>query len=171
MQLNPVEAPDKLGDTIRLVAISAIREVNENYEGIVKLIESKVQTMRTELQYEHANPLDRLVIEQVLTAWVQWYIAGILFDADLSKNRSWRENQYYTKRYKECQTRLTKSIEQLAKIRQISSHDLHIITPEDIAEQNRENELFKAEYEARSLKMKQEIEEDIRREQAEEDED
>ena len=84
--------------------------------------------MRADFQYRHVNSFDRLLIDQLTTAWVHWYVAGWLMDGELSINRTWRQNEYYAKRYQQCQTRLTKCLDQLARIRQIPATKLHIVT-------------------------------------------
>ncbi len=132
--------PQYFGDDIRraaLVVLATSREHlanrDESLRGLstpedkpkvdvdrtIAEVEAKVTELRQEFQYDESNTFNRLVIEQLLTAWVQWYVAGWLLEAELPTDRSQGQNQYFSQRYQQCQTRLTKAIDQLAKIRQI----------------------------------------------------
>ena len=104
-------------------------KISCNVDDKIAAIEAKVKSMRDEFQYDLANTFDRLMIDQVTTAWVHWYVAGWLLDGELASNRSWRQNQYFDKRYHQCQSRLTRALDQLAKIRQIPSSKLQIKVP------------------------------------------
>ena len=168
----PPTSSDQLGEAARRMAIESIRQVADNLDdGPINQIEAKIKSMRQELQYDHANTFDQLLIEQVLTAWVQWYSACWLLDGDLVKNRTLAENNYFSRRYNQCQIRLDKAIAHLSKVRQIDQSRFHITTPEDLAERKLKRAQNEAEYESQRLKMEQEIEEEYQREQAEEDED
>ncbi len=136
--MSPARA-EELGADIRRIALEALRGITRpnqepcvaiacNIDQTIAEVESKVHAMRQEFQYEDANPFDKLVIEQLLLAWVQWYVAGWLLEGELSRDRTWRENHYFTKRYHQCQFRLSKAIDQLARIRQISGSYLILET-------------------------------------------
>ena len=127
--------PQYFGDDIRRAALESLRGISApedstqiDVERTIADVEAKVTELRKEFQYDDSNTFNRLVIEQLLTAWVQWYVAGLLLEAELPTNRSLRQNQYLTHRYQQCQTRLTKAIDQLAKIRQIPAARLTLET-------------------------------------------
>ena len=147
------EESEELSDDIRRIAIESLRELRQGpkenranfdgetsnnddrqvtvfctIDGTIAEIKEKVRKMRADFQYRHVNSFDRLLIDQLTTAWVHWYVAGWLMDGELSINRTWRQNEYYAKRYQQCQTRLTKCLDQLARIRQIPATKLHIVT-------------------------------------------
>ncbi len=139
-QTNP-EAFKQLGEDLRHIAVEALRgipspdslpygqpkvTVSCDIESTIAQIDVYVEELRQELQYDDANPFDKLLIEQILVAWVQWYVAGWLLDGELAQKRSWRENQYFTQRYQQCQSRLTRAIAQLSKLRLIHPCRLRI---------------------------------------------
>lgn len=136
----------QLGNDIRRVALEAFRSFaslcSADQEGqyvttpsdvdqTITQIETQVEVMRQDFQYDEANAFDKLLIEQILVAWVQWYVASWLLDGQLAQNRTWRENQYFTQRYQQCQSRLTRSIDQLAKLRMIHPSRLMLETQAD----------------------------------------
>ena len=178
-------AAEQLGDEVRRITMEALRGItadraitgsNEpqvkfrcNIESTIIEVETKVLELRQDLQYEHANPIDKLVIEQLLTAWVQWYVSGWLLEGELIPNRTWRQNQYFLRRYQTSQAKLTKAIDQLSRIRQISPSNFHITTPEDIAERKRIQQQHDAEYQSRQLEWQKQAEEEHQREQEEDD--
>lgn len=141
---NNPELFKQLGENIRRVAIEALRGIPkpENAEGptvtltcnidqTIADIDAHVEALRRDFQYDEANPFDKLLIEQILVAWVQWYVASWLLDGQLAQSRSWRENQYFIQRYELCQSRLTRAIDQLARIRLINPKRLRLETQED----------------------------------------
>ncbi len=132
---SSTKKPQYFGDDIRRAALESLRGISAtedkpkvDVEQTIVDVEAKVTELRNEFQYDESNTFNRLVIEQLLTAWVQWYVAGWLLEAELPANRSQCQNQYYTQRYQQCQTRLTKAIDQLAKIRQIPAGRLKLET-------------------------------------------
>ena len=137
---SPSDMPEHLGYEIRRIALEALRGIPSpkadephvplvcDIEETIVNVEEKVAQLRRDLQYEESNTFNRLVIEQLLTAWVQWYVAGWLLEAELPADRSQGQNQYFSQRYQHCQTRLTKAIDQLAKIRQIPAGRLKLET-------------------------------------------
>ena len=102
-----------------------------NVEQTIAEMEAKVQSMRQDFQYELVNSFDRLLVDQLTTAWVQWYVAGWLNDGVITSSRTCRQNQYYAQRYQQCHSRLTRAIDQLARIRQIPASALCIETQAD----------------------------------------
>ena len=185
-EITPPES-EQLSQEINRLALEALRGISPGpsserqdaprvtirckIDDTIAEVAAKVKSLRDELQYEHANPFDRLVIDQLTNAWVQWYVAGWLLDGELVPNRTWRENQYYALRYKQCQTRLTKAIDQLARIRQISSQALDIITPEEKAANQLRNQQQEEERKAKFQAMMDELEAEIKAEEEENDED
>ena len=147
------QAAELLGDDVRRLTLECLRDLeakkpnsNEDrprvqltcrIEQTVDDVKTKVAQLRQELQYEDANIFDRLIIEQLLSAWVQVFVASWLLDGELPSNRTWRENQYFERRYQLCHTRLAKAIDQLSKIRQI---DVSCLTIETKAERDAEAE-------------------------------
>ncbi len=143
-QTTKPEAFRKLGEDIRRIAVEALRGIPDSdqddgpsvtltcdIDQTIAEIETHVEALRKDFQYDDANPFDKLLIEQILVAWVQWYVASWLLDGQLAQKRSWRENQYFTHRHQLCQTRLTRAIDQLARLRLIHPNRLRLETQAD----------------------------------------
>ncbi len=109
-----------LEDEIRQRSIDVLHQMGFDDDMIAKTseqIKERIQTIRADFGIEKAVPFERLLIEQIATAWVQWFIANLLIDSQSMASRTWRQNQYLEQRYQRCQNRLTKSIDQLARVR------------------------------------------------------
>ena len=72
--------------------------------------------------------------------------------------RSWQQNQYFTQRYSLCQNRLSKAIDQLAKLRQIPSGRNHLETLAEKEARIMKQEAFNAKWE--KIRASWEIEDD-----------
>ena len=115
----------ELEDEVRRLSLEALRGIEESDratlackvdETIVE-VASKVRAMQQEFKLDTASPVERLVIEQVTTAWVQWYVAAWLLESEYCQKRSYRQNQYLERRYTRSQVRLSRAIDQLTKLR------------------------------------------------------
>ena len=110
----------ELEDEIRQRSIDTLHQMGFDDAMIAKTSEQmieKIETIRTDFGIEKAVSFERLLIEQIATAWVQWFIANLLIDSQSMASRTWRQNQYLELRFNRCQNRLTKSIDQLARVR------------------------------------------------------
>ena len=120
---NKVRAPlvrSELEDEIRQRSIDVLHQMGFDEAMIGKTseqIKERIETIRADFGIDKAVPFERLLIEQIATAWVQWFIANLLIDSQSMASRTWRQNQYLEQRYQRCQNRLTKSIDQLARVR------------------------------------------------------
>jgi hypothetical protein len=122
-----------------------------NVEQTIAEMEAKVLSMRHDFQYELVNSFDRLLVDQLTTAWVQWYVAGWLNDGVFTTSRSLRQNQFYAQRYQQCHSRLTRTIDQLARIRQIPASALRLETQADKDAKDEAERRRNAEREAKLL--------------------
>ena len=167
-EVQPVtpQESEQLSSDIRRLALESLRGLSNpdvgprvtlscNVNKTIGEVEAKVQSLRDDFQYEHANSFDKLVIDQLTTSWVHWYVAGWLLDGELAANRTHRQNQYFTQRYHQCQGRLTKAIDQLTRIRQIPNGNLHITTQE---ERDANSKKYREEFDARRAQLMAEIE-------------
>ncbi len=157
LAVEPDES-NRLSGEIRRLALESLRCLSNPVDGprvtigcnvdrTIAEIEAKVQSLRVDFQYEETNSFEKLLIDQLTTAWVHWYVASWLLDGELTVNRTWRQNQYYGHRYQQCQTRLTKSLDQLVRIRQIRESDLIRISraeKEANVQRNRDREVVRA---------------------------
>ena len=154
LNLDPINAHrvDSITSQIQRLALEPIRDlcndngnsqatIDQTFEEIVAEVEAQIQNLRQEFQVEDGNVFHRLIVEQICTAWVQWFVAGVLLDANPPDKRQWRENNYFNQRYLHCQNRLTQASDQLAKIRCIPSHKLHLESlAEKLAKQKERDE-------------------------------
>ena len=164
-----IEQTETLANNIRRVALEPLRDlhnsartdgitIDQTFEETMAEVEARIQNLRQEFQYEDSNAFQRVIIEQICTAWVQWFVAGMLLEAQSPAARSWQQNQYFTQRYSLCQNRLSKAIDQLAKLRQIPSGRIHLETLAEKEARIMKQEAFNAKWE--KIRASWEIEDD-----------
>ena len=83
-----------------------------------------VEVMRKDFAYDHSDQIEQIIIEEILTAWVQSFVSTLIADRVFASNLSERQNVYLEKRSLRCRNRLARAIEQLARIRNLSSRHL-----------------------------------------------
>ena len=166
-----IEQTETLANHIRRIALEPIRElhnsaqkegiaIEQTFEETMAEVEARIQNLRQEFQYEDSNAFHRVIIEQICIAWVQWFVAGMLLDAQPPEGRSWRLNQHYTQRYNQCQLRLSRAVDQLAKLRQIPQQRIHLETIAEREARIMKQEAFKAKWEAKVASWNKDNEED-----------
>jgi hypothetical protein len=90
--------------------------------GEVKaFLTAKVQTLKAELGYQAANPIERLLIDQILKAWVRLRAADANHEAGFnSGGLSVSQAVFHEQFLSNAQRRLTQAIEALARVRNLS---------------------------------------------------
>lgn len=105
-----------LGTMLRGMSMDIVNEC----EPLRKRITSSVKTMRKELGYQEAPGIEKLLIEQILTNWVQATMIGLRSEANRNREHGIQTGEYLDRRYTEAHGRLQRSIEALARVRRLS---------------------------------------------------
>ncbi|HLO99229.1 MAG TPA: hypothetical protein VK171_11590 [Fimbriimonas sp.] len=118
-----IEETFALEDDVRQMTLSALGrggDLNEEaLDALHQKVASKVEVLRAELSHPEISGIERILVEQIITAWIQCYVASRLVDTLEMDEKHWRRHQYMERRYVRAQARLTKSLEQLARIRRV----------------------------------------------------
>lgn len=114
----------KLENEVRRLSLEVLRRGSVDpptedgkVDEVIKDVFAKVEAMRKELNHENATAIEKLLVEQVITAWVQWFVAGWQVESIPCEDGNLRKGQYLERRYLRCQTRLSRAVDQLARIR------------------------------------------------------
>jgi hypothetical protein len=115
-----------LEDDVRRMTLSALRRADmgcdldsEALDELHRKIGIKADLLRSDLSHPDISGIERILVEQIITAWVQWYVASWLVETVELDEKQWRRHQYLERRFVRAQTRLTKSLDQLARIRRV----------------------------------------------------
>ena len=130
MQKSEVTGPEsanEVEDEVRRLSLEALRGLKGvehptlvcDVDATIAEITRKVQVIKDDFRLERSNAFDRMMLDQLTTTWVQWYVANWLLDSENCLKRSYRQNQYLERRFSRAQVRLTKAIDQLARLRGI----------------------------------------------------
>lgn len=128
--LDPDDAL-KLEDEIRTLALdSLIREgpippiSKQKLQQLTTEVSAKAESLRAELTHAHVTAIETLLIEQIITAWVQWFAASYQLETANIPIDNFKLNAYLEKRYQQSQENLSNAIDHLTKIRCVSSRYL-----------------------------------------------
>lgn len=108
-----------LGDLCEQVVAHAVEYLRDNTAGYQSVVVG-LERRREELGFALASGVERLLIEQILTCWVQCSVAGLRLENVSAGQRSIEEGLYLERRYDSAQARLIRSIESLARIRKLN---------------------------------------------------
>jgi hypothetical protein len=114
---NP-EAWKMLGDLfaqVRFVATSNLLSNRAAYESI----HAGVRQMRKDLLAEGCSETERLLIENILTCWVQCSTLGRRLEMLTSAEHHMDVGAYWDRRYSAAQARFIRAVESLARIRKL----------------------------------------------------
>ena len=75
--------------------------------------------MRDELGYQHASPLERLLIDQVVLCWLRMHCAEFSYTETFKKSRPPAESEYWERRLSGAQRRYLRACETLARIQKL----------------------------------------------------
>lgn len=116
----------KLEDDVRQVTLNSLKKAAANnpeeaakVDQLIDEVHIRVAEMREEYSHAMSTAIESLLIEQIITAWVQWFVANRQLEAEPITAANWRQYQYLERRYQRCQTKLARTVEQLARIRSI----------------------------------------------------
>ena len=121
--VQPVNDPEGFCREIRTLVLDQLQHVGGTGEMRCDIEKSTkdalayVSELRESLQYDLSSDLERIVIEQLVTAWVQWYVTGWQVGGEACWSRTPRQNEYVDLRYARSQLRYTQAIDRLVRLR------------------------------------------------------
>ncbi len=116
------KAMGDLCEQVRLIAIEPLRDNTAAYESVIVGLDR----MRAEFGFAQANAVERLLIEQILTCWVQCSMVGKKLEGISAGTHSLEVGLYWERRYNIAQSRYVRTLEALAKIRKLELPDLQV---------------------------------------------
>jgi hypothetical protein len=100
----------------RAVMLKVIKE-----PGNLELFEREYKMRRDDLGWEHASPLERLMIERIMLLWVRLLWCEHYNGSFMQPSVGMRESEYADKMYARAHYRYVKVIESLARLRQVQA--------------------------------------------------
>ncbi|HLO97730.1 MAG TPA: hypothetical protein VK171_03960 [Fimbriimonas sp.] len=127
LRLLEVDKVSTIEHHIRRLALSGLRSAGPNMQPlndsdldqIHQEVIDKLIELRAQFRFDESSPIEKLLIEQIMTAWVQWYIASWQVETTATDNDYHKKNIYLEKKYARCQSRLSRTIDQLSKLRTV----------------------------------------------------
>ncbi|HLO97065.1 MAG TPA: hypothetical protein VK171_00605 [Fimbriimonas sp.] len=126
LRVAEIEKISTMEHTIRMLALNGLRRIGpeiilQDYDQkeIIENIHTKLIEQRQTLGYEESSMLEKMVIEQIMTLWVQWYVAGWQVEAMPYGDAYMKQNHYLERRFLRCQSRLMRGYDQLARMRAV----------------------------------------------------
>lgn len=124
LRLSKIQDIGTMEHTIRMLALDGLRRTGpdrtlQDYDKIEiqEDAHTKLIHLKEKLRYDQSSEIEKLVIEQIMTAWVQWYVAGWQVETMPMEEDQLKKNHYLERKYSRCQTRLARSLDQLARLR------------------------------------------------------
>lgn len=88
--------------------------------GVRALLRSEFEYMRTELDYDFVNPLQKLMIDAILTSWLRLQLADIHV-SNCALDASHKHKKHLQQTAKACQFRFTKACEAFARVQKLQN--------------------------------------------------
>ena len=107
-----------LGDTSSQLR-NKIIEAMAPQPGLHIAVRKQTEQMAKELGAEQASPLERLLIEQVVIAWLRWQTVEWQYQNNFSQSTTLTKGVYFEKRLTAAHRRYLQSIESLARVRRL----------------------------------------------------
>ena len=111
------------GDLAHLAATNMIARM-ARYPGMVEALFAGWDALQRELGYETATPLERLLIESVVLAWMRYHDVEMMYTRALSENHALELGVYWEKRVSAAQGRYLRAMETLARVRRLACQRL-----------------------------------------------
>ena len=115
------EYPDlwrKLGDLARLIGDLIIDHTGGSI-GIKSSIKHGVEAIRKDLGYDEASGLEKLLIEQIGLAWLNYHTTHWNHQSTLKGGTSFKNAAYWERRLNGAHRRYLRAIETLVRIRKV----------------------------------------------------
>lgn len=87
--------------------------------GLRVVMEKQVENMAEELGTKQASPLERLLIDQVIIAWLRWQSVEWAYQNGFEEGPTLTKALYLEKRLSAAHRRYLQAIESLAKVRRL----------------------------------------------------
>ena len=87
--------------------------------AIRESIKRGITTMRKDLGFEDRSPLERLLIEQIVLAWLHYHTTQWSHEATLNGGTTMRNAQFWERRQNGAHRRYLRAVETLARIRKM----------------------------------------------------
>ena len=114
-----------LGDLCSQVRFAAIASL-ANDTAVHESVREGVVRMRSALCSEGSSEMEQLLIEQILTCWVQCSMLGRKLEWTTTGVHEMEHGNYWDRRYTIAQARLLRTIESLARIRKLKLPSLQL---------------------------------------------
>lgn len=108
------------GDLSRNLQGRIIRHIAPQ-PGLHIMMEARAKELAEELGLDTASPLERLLIEQVVIAWLRWQSVELNYQGNFEQSITLTKALYLEKRLSAAQRRYLQAIESLARVRRLLS--------------------------------------------------
>ena len=107
-----------MGDLARLTQEKLIENTKGTY-GVRESLRAGLESIQSDLGYEDSGPLERLLIQQVAIAWLDYYKTLWYHESNLESGVSLRIAAYWGKRLNGAHRRYMRAINTLARVRKM----------------------------------------------------
>ena len=115
------ENPDlwrRAGDLANLAKAQIIDHATKT-KAVEASIKHGLKTMKKDLGYEDASPLERLLIEQITLGWLHYHTTQWGHESTLHGGTSFRNAAYWERRLNGAHRRYLRAVETLARVRKM----------------------------------------------------
>jgi hypothetical protein len=121
-------------DLTRMVQANLIEHVIDREAAQIS-IEKDVQEMRRDLGYETASPMERLLIENIITTWLRLNWAEFNLTIRMDQDLQLAVHEFWDQRLSIAQRRHLRAVETLAKVRRLLAPIAQVNIAEDGSQQ------------------------------------
>lgn len=116
------------GDLMQQAQHQAIQNVNAGKQKtlLVESVEEGMQNIRRQLDYAGAPMLEKLLIEQIVTAWLRLGICEMQFSNRMGGELTLAQGDYWNRALDAAQRRYLRAIESLARVRRLKLPALQV---------------------------------------------
>jgi hypothetical protein len=107
-----------LGDTTSILQMR-ILEHTTSKPGMLEVMKLRAKTMTRELGYEKGSPLERMLIDHVVTAWLRVQMIEWRYQTFSDKGGSFKEGAYWDNKLNSAHRRYLRAVETLARVRRL----------------------------------------------------
>ncbi len=109
---------DVLGDTTHILQTRIMEHISSR-PGMVEVMKLQAKTMTRELGYEKGSPMERVLIDHVVTAWLRLQMIERHYQAFSDQGGSFKEGAYWDNKLNSAHKRFLRAVETLAKVRSL----------------------------------------------------
>jgi hypothetical protein len=125
------------GDMMQQAQRNALNSINfgKSKTLAIESIEEGMQHIRRQLSYATSPMLEKLLIEQVVTAWLRLSICEVKYSHNVSGESSIQQADYWDRALSASQRRYLRAIETLARVRRLKLPALQVNVAQSGAKQ------------------------------------